>query len=275
MADMLFSFLFAEILRRLKQRFARANLSLALPWRQDWMCAPPGQSSSSTADAQVRPIDVTWMDDLALLVTDDPEALIAKTRAVASAVIAECVQATLLPNLAEGKTEAAVDLRGPKSRRLRASIFRGMQPSVPLESPIWPEARLRLIACYKHGGGTAMELTARTAAAWQAFRQRRKQIFMSPVVSHKDKAILFSSLVESTYYGIGTWPGDMTEVERRLQSTLVGMSRLMLRPTFTIEAARHIRALYALAVVRILPAAPALHLERLRHFRVVVGKANE
>ena len=75
------------------------------------------------------------MDDLALLVTDDPEALIAKTRAVASAVIAECVQATLLPNLAEGKTEAAVDLRGPKSRRLRASIFRGMQPSVPLESP--------------------------------------------------------------------------------------------------------------------------------------------
>ena len=222
MADMFFSFLFAEILRRLKQRFARANLSLALPWRQDWMCAPPGQSSSSTADAQVRPIDVTWMDDLALLVTDDdPEALIAKTRAVASAVIAECVQATLLPNLAEGKTEAAVDLRGPKSRRLRASIFGGMQPSVPLESPIWPEARLRLVACYKHvgglvqaGGGTAMELTARTAAAWQAFRQRRKQIFMSPVVSHKDKAILFSSLVESTlYYGIGTWPGDMTEVE--------------------------------------------------------------
>ena len=99
---------------------------------------------------------------------------------------------------------------------------------------------------------------------------------MSPVVSHKDKAILFTSLVESTlYYGLGAWPDSTPDTTQRLQSTLVCMARLMLRPTFSIEEAKRISALYALSVARILPAEPALCLERLRHFRVVVSKAND
>ena len=64
-------------------------------------------------------------------------------------------------------------------------------------------ARLRLVSAYKHvggvipaGGGCARELTARVGAAWLAFRKHKRQVLASPIVSAKDKAVLFAALVE-------------------------------------------------------------------------------
>ena len=48
----------------------------------------------------------------------------------------------------------------------------------------------------------------------------------------------------------------------------------MLRPAYTHEQACHLGPDFVLAHARILPAQAAVHLERLRHFRVTVAKAN-
>ena len=248
LADMVFSFLFAEILHSLRRQFAHAGLRLTLPWQDDWLCAEPQADGVSGNQHDACPVDVTWMDDLALLVTADrAEDLPLKVAAVATATITECVQATLLPNLAQGKTEAVLSLRGPGSKAVRASVFRGSDPSIQLHSTIWPAARLRVVPKYKHvggiieaNGGLDKELKSRIGGAWAAFRQRKRQVFMSPAVTHREKSILFTSLIESTlYYGVGTWPNVDDHVEDKLQGALVGMARLMLRPTYSIEEARH------------------------------------
>ena len=98
---------------------------------------------------------------------------------------------------------------------------------------------------------------------------------MSPVVTHREKAVLFASLIESTlYYGVGTWPNIEAPVVAKFQGALVGMARLMLRPTYSIEAARHLSADLCLAIARILPAVHAMRIERLRHFATTVRNAN-
>ena len=283
LADMIFSFLFAEILSTLRASFAEKGLSVVLPWNDQWLRAPPHLAQAQRPDSTVKPLDVTWMDDLALLVeADRPSDLVDKVVAVASATVTECIQATLLPNLAAGKTETVLSLQGPGSRKLKSEIFRGTDPTVQLASDVWPAARLRMVSHYKHvggliesRGGSAKEAKCRIGAAWTAFRQRKRQIFMSPVVTHAEKSTLFSSLVESTlYFGVSTWTEVTPAVIAQFQGVLAAMARLMLRPTFSLEAARHVSSAYALAVARILPASDSFRVERLRHFGVLVSQAN-
>ena len=126
---MIFSFLFAEILSTLRASFAEKGLSVVLPWNDQWLRAPPHLAQAQRPDSTVKPLDVTWMDDLALLVeADRPSDLVDKVVAVASATVTECIQATLLPNLAAGKTETVLSLQGPGSRKLKSEIFQGHRP---------------------------------------------------------------------------------------------------------------------------------------------------
>ena len=227
LADLVFSFLFSRILHALRDRFATDGVSFQLPWHPAWLCAGPEAERHTPADTQAAPLDVTWMDDLALLVAaKSPDTLMERVVSVATNTISECIRATLLPNLAKGKTEAVVCLRGKGAKRLASSVFRGADPSVQLCSTVWPEARLRLVPVYKHvgliqaGGGHSKELRARIGAAWASFRLHQRKIFASPTVNAKDKAVLFMSVVESTlYYGVGAWPGIVDADVSRLQQT--------------------------------------------------------
>ena len=188
----------------------------------------------------------------------------------------------LLPNLGQGKTEAVLTLSGPGSKRVRLDTFQGSTPTLAIPTELWQGARLRLVAGYKHLGGIIsatgdlhVELRSRVGAAWQAYRKHRRKVFGSPIVSTRDKSILFSSLVESTlYYGVGSWPHVGARIVDKLQATLVSMARTMLRPTFDLESACHKSACYILSSARILSAASAVHVARLRHFQSVVRKAS-
>ena len=60
---------------------------------------------------------------------------------------------------------------------------------------------------------------------------------------------------------------------RKLHSTVVAMSKYMLRPGFTYEQACHLGSDYVLAHARTLWGLASVHLERLRHFKSVVRTA--
>ena len=244
LADLVFTFLFAEIAKRIRRHFEEAGALVELPWNPCWLCQDDIQAEYQSTTSN--PLDVTWMDDMSILLhAETPDQLVARLQLAATTTIDECLKAVLLPNLRAGKTEAIVSLHGKGATATARRIFAGKDPSLPLESPLWPDARLRLTASYKHlggvlqtGGGLIKELRARIGSAWQAFNKHKRLVFGSPIVGASEKATLFTSLVESTlYYGSGTWSDIKPAELAKLQNCLLHMSRQMLRPRFSHDAA--------------------------------------
>ncbi|CAE7643945.1 unnamed protein product [Symbiodinium sp. CCMP2592] len=280
LADMTFTFLFAEILNRIRDTFAAQDLAVRIPWNQDWLCRP-----SATAEAGITscsPVDATWMDDLSIVLqARTASQLLSNLRAATRITLEECLQAALLPNLRAGKTETVVSLFGHGANKLAKEHFGGRDPSLNLESELWPGARLRLAASYKHlggiihaKGGLAKEVKARLGFAWKAFTKHRKLVFGSPIIGIGDKSCLFTSLVESTlYYGCGTWSGVQPALLARLQSNVVNMARCIVSAGKPSEEVCHLSPGCILAAARIASVSTSLHVERLRHFKATVLKA--
>ncbi|CAE7375700.1 unnamed protein product [Symbiodinium sp. CCMP2456] len=281
LADVLFSFLFAAVLAKIRGQLASKGLQVRLPWSEEWF-RNLEVDHEAAPDSSLSPIDVAWMDDLAVLLSaESPDALVETVCQASTFLVDACLEAFLQPNLAIGKTEILMSFAGAGSRKLRCEIFRDADPSLPLRSQLWPDARVRVVPRYRHLGGTLRwsgslepELRSRVAQAWQAFRKHKRQVFGSPVVSHREKALLFHSLVVSTLqYGAGSWSQDLPAVVDKVQHTLLAMARQMLRPAYDFTAACHLGAQKILAIARLPSASVLLHLERLRHLAILVRVA--
>ena len=280
LADMLFSFLFAEVLHRIRRAIAEHGLACNLGWHPAWR-----HSLGSDLPPQTEgpgPIDVSWMDDLALLSSSkSAEGTVSATQHIASILLDECLHALLMPNLSKGKTEAIVSLVGPGSRRLKQELFVDSDPTFPLQSAMWPEARLRVTPAYKHLGGIIhhsgsiqAEVKARIGSAWTSFRKHRRRVFAASYASTRDKAILLRSLVLSTMcFGIGTWPTVEPSVQDTFHTALVRMSRIMLRPQHSHAVTSHMCPGLILALARVPSAETLFHVERLRHLAMLARRA--
>ena len=280
LADIVFSFLFASVLRRLRDALLAAGVSVQLPWEPAW--AGQLQIVTSPPTCNLAPIDVSWMDDLVLLLwASSAQGLVDDVKRAAELLLDECVRALLHPSLAPGKTEAMVSLTGKDSRSLRISLFRGKDPALSLSPTVHPPAALRLVPRYKHLGGLlhwkgslAFELRARIGQAWQAFSKHRRTIFASPIVTHREKALLFQSLVASTlYFGAGTWVYQCPSELDPIKGALLRMARQMLRPTYGWEEALHLGAGRVLATARLPSVDVEVHAARLRHLTAVLDRA--
>ena len=279
LADMLFSFLFAEVLQRIRSQLSDLGHLFQYPWNAEWHCSL--ERKSAAVDHLYGPSDVTWMDDLALLFRSrTADGLVNGVQQIATVLLDECVRAVLMPNLGRGKTEAVLTLVGAGSRKAKLKHCNGTEPTLALNSELWPTARLRVVAAYRHLGGiihhtcaTLPEARSRIGSAWAAFRKHQKRVFTSRCASTRDKAILFESLVLSTLsFGIGTWPQVGDELVSRFQTTLVGMSRLLLRPGRSFEETCHMCPGLILAIARVPSAHVVFHVERLRHLALLVRK---
>ena len=280
LADIVFSFLFSAVLHKVRNTLVARGYGVQLPCHASWfrsLCR-----GDAVSDTTLAPVDVSWMDDLALLLTAaSPSSLVDTVSGATAVLLDECLKALLHPNLDPGKTEALLTFAGCGSRKIRGELFRPKDPSLPLPSVMWPNARVRLVPVYKHLGGLLhwsgslkAELKVRCAQAWQAFRKQRRLIFGSPTVTHREKALIFLSLVVTRLlYGAGTWVLDAEAHLGKIHGTLLAMVRQMLRPTYDREASFHLGAGKVFAVARIPLASTLLHVERLRHLAVSVRVA--
>ena len=231
LSDLVFSFLFARVLRHIRATLREAGYVTKLPWdaamlnRLVLLDGPPS--------GEVELLDSTWMDDLSLLLqAPDAEAFLQRLTYGASTLVDSCLEHALLPNLGRGKTEALVHLRSRQARSVRRQLFADQGGALPLRCRLWPEAKLRVTAAYKHLGGLLhhqghllREVKARAAQAWTAFNQNKKKVFASPLVLLADKATLFDSLVATTlFYGSGTWPEPSVDCIQKLTGTLRSMA---------------------------------------------------
>ena len=141
---------------------------------------------------------------------------------------------------------------------------------------MWPGARLCVVRKYCHLGGIVHhsgsllpEVKSRVGQAWTAFRQRR--IFGSAYVDARDKATLFESVVLSALsFATGIWSLDKATDLAPIQPALLQMARIMLKPRYSFEQACHLPPVFVFALARIPQDGTILHVERLRHFALLV-----
>ena len=205
--------------------------------------------------------DIAWMDDLAAPLQDSTAVgILNKLRRATVTTVNECLKAILLPNLKAGKTEAIATLVGRGSKKIARETFRASDPTLLFDSELWPDAKLRLTASYKHLGGIVQVEGGIQIQDWccmASFRKHRKATFASPIVAAAGKQILFSTLVESTqYFGTGAWPRASATDIRKLQHAVVAMSRQSLAPSVPLR--RHATLEQSTCCLRLEPCLPSL-----------------
>ncbi|CAE7404568.1 unnamed protein product [Symbiodinium sp. CCMP2456] len=272
LSDLVFSFLFAKVLRQVRGALIDSALLARIPWSREMHCRLEPMEHPTTQEIGLS--DSTWMDDLSMFLTaPDAPSLVRALDFGASSLIDACLQRALVPNLAKGKTEAIMQLHGKGAKGTRKQIFGDAQGEIPLSCRLWDGARLRVVPVYKHlggflqhNGGLRHEISFRCAQAWEAFNRRRKKVFRSTLVSDTDKALLFDSLVSTVlFHGAGTWTGVTSAHIDSIDAVLRQMACQMLTPRYTCEEAWHLGTAQAIAAAHIPRASTYLHVSRLRY----------
>ena len=277
LADVLFFYLFADVLREVRSKVREAGLLASVPWSQDMLCnvsrLPAGVPTVPL------PLDaVAWMDDLSLLLCfSRASEVLAGISSVSGILIDCCLRRGLMPNLDRGKTEVLASLAGTGSRGARAEFLSGIDPTVPCESSMWPEARLRVVPVYKHLGGLIhhkaglrAEIRARAGQAWQAFRKHWASLFGQSHIPLKDKVPLFQSLVLTCLlYGVGTWSALSERILAPMARCYHNMCRSLLRRHFRGDTKRLVDD-RVLALVGVPSLAAWIHWSRLGHLAALV-----
>ena len=234
LADAGFYFLFSWVLNAVTTALKHEGWLQPVPWDENMVdnFFPVERPSRSCW-----PSDVTWMDDLCLLLRfDSPQLCVRGTSLAAGLLVDTCLRHGMEPNLGPGKTECIVQLRGQGSRALRREVHSRSPPSLPLGSLLRERESIRVVPQYKHlgglvfhAGGLLQEARSRVGQAWSSFRRHSKQVYANSGVCLGDKCQIFTSVVESTLlYGVGTWPVVTDKVTGVLESGYVDMVRRIL-----------------------------------------------
>ena len=119
-ADVIFSYLWSSILRKLQTTLVDMGLVDMIP-ADSGLCLSQSQTSSSSQRPFLGP---TWMDDTCVCVSDQsPSALEGKIHQATGRLLELCDGHGLTPNLGVGKTEVLLLFQGHGSRKLKIKYF--------------------------------------------------------------------------------------------------------------------------------------------------------
>ena len=218
--------------------------------------------------------EIIWADDLAIAVAHkDPEVVIERIKLATQKVFNRCCRLSLIPNLAKGKTEIILRLKGKNSRQLRAHYFNQEEPHVIIDDVDEDFKKVRLASRYKHlgtqihtKGGLIYEIKARLGAALGVYRQHRRQVFQNKKIDLEKRKMLLRTLVLSIVrYNTGTW-SELTKGEfRYFKSRLYRMYRGIARGEVGEEEQRRWNDERLLAYLELPCAQTLLHEARLSY----------
>eukprot|EP00438_Fugacium_kawagutii_P030569 Skav210928 [mRNA] locus=scaffold978:365318:370450:+ [translate_table: standard] len=210
MADVVFSFVFADVLREVHRQMDSYDLLEIFPGHAEdagGLHAAPTEEAASFLGA-------AWMDDLSIGLTGrSASELEHKTGHTLSILLDTCRSFGMTPNLTKGKTEALMAFQGSGSRQLRKRYFgpsqAGQMTVICEDGPY----QIHVVGHYKHLGGVLHhagslkpEIRQRTAQAHAAFDQHRKLIYRNPRIDAAARRELLQSLVLSKLcYGCESW----------------------------------------------------------------------
>lgn len=270
MADVIFAMIFRRIMVEVK-----SDLAEHFEMHDDvWV---PNYRAMDEIPENVAPppyVEIIWADDLAIAVAHkDPEVVIERIKLATQKVFNRCCRLSLIPNLAKGKTEIILRLKGKNSRQLRAHYFNQEEPHVIIDDVDEDFKKVRLASRYKHlgtqihtKGGLIYEIKARLGAALGVYRQHRRQVFQNKKIDLEKRKMLLRTLVLSIVrYNTGTW-SELTKGEfRYFKSRLYRMYRGIARGEVGEEEQRRWNDERLLAYLELPCAQTLLHEARLSY----------
>lgn len=208
-ADVVFSYVFSEVLKTVHMQMDDANLLQQLP-----LNAPSGVYVVDEPSQTGSFLGPVWMDDFCICVADArADQLPHRAAKTLGILIDACRQFGMTPNLPKCKTEVLMSFQGPGSRAAKKKYFG------PSESPCLPVVceeqlhQIQIVGCYKHLGGivhhsgsTKMETRRRLSIAHGAYDQHRRLLYRNNNLPMKTRKELFATLVLSKLcFGIESW----------------------------------------------------------------------
>eukprot|EP00435_Cladocopium_sp_Y103_P050915 s299_g15.t1 len=237
-ADLIFSFVWARILRDLEGDMLREGLLDVIPRDQGFRTS----FLSSTLIEEVDPgqdpyLGPTWMDDSCFCFADaDPDLLVRKAAQISSLVLSRCQQFAMTPNLKPGKTALMLVFQGRGARAARKRHFGPVaSPGLPIvtETGIHTvqvvSSYVHLGSVIHHKGDTRREARRRISIATSAFQAHRKTLFQNRLLSVRKRAELFHTLVLSKFiYGCDSWLIPDINGRHHLHTSLMRLYRRLL-----------------------------------------------
>ena len=213
LADLLFSFVFARLLRRLMSTMEEEGVSFNItdccephpfPWQLDVQNV-----------ATLNMFGPVWADDLAVMISAaSPGRLISDTRRTAGFLFDQFAISGMDVNLGVSKTEIVLTLRGAKAPAIRRELFRHAEPCLDIESRLVGTVHVRLVQTYRHLGTVFAtnsrmipEIRQKIGHAKAEFRLHRKKVYSQSKLTSGRRIQLFKSLILSgLLYNIAIWP---------------------------------------------------------------------
>ena len=219
-ADIIFSFAWARLLHGLHAELHERGILDAFSSAEQWSPFPAHHHIQGDRTPFLGP---TWMDDLSLAVSGGT-ALEAESRIgqATSCLLERCANFGMTPNLAKGKTEILLSVRGPGSRKVRMRYFGG---SASGKMPIITQYKTEMISVtgeyvhlgnlVHHTGHSGREMSRRLGIAHQAYAAHRRAIYANPSLSLSRRREMFETLIlTKLMYGAETWtPATWKEKE--------------------------------------------------------------
>ena len=238
-ADLLFGVVTSQILQDLEPELAQHGVQTCLEWngfRNTF--AAPGDASQTSA------VHVVWADDIAVMLHhEQPEELLYALKNVIALYMDRLAQRGLLLNMAPGKSEALVILRGKGSRALRRELYKVPTPALDFESVTFGSHQIALISKYKHlgfmvhGSGFLLaELRIRAGSAHTAFSKHAKTVYYNLGLRISKRTQIFKTCVLSILlWNSGTWSPMRPSEWRYFHGAFLRLLRRFLSKDFPIQ----------------------------------------
>eukprot|EP00435_Cladocopium_sp_Y103_P022598 s1873_g5.t1 len=233
-ADVVFSYLFARVLKHFQQKIASLDIQEHVPSLDSF-----DPWTSPAPDAPCQPyLGPVWMDDLCVGVTaDTPAALLSKAGTTASVLLETMESFGMTPNLKKGKTELLVSLRGHGVRACKRQLFGPLSDGtlpVVCENGV---KHINVTGQYLHLGGQLHhsgdhrhEMRRRLALAHTTFTSHRRSLFQNAAIPLTRRVELFRTLVLSRLmYGSDSWVLLDIKSKDFWQSSVIRLYRRLLK----------------------------------------------
>ena len=237
-ADLIFSFLWARLLRDLEQEFLAAGLIDQVP-AEVGLRSPllPCSNDIDPRAEKVSFLGPTWMDDSVFCLADpSPDGLVRKAGHLCGLLLQKCREFAMTPNLNPGKTAAMIVLQGPGSIAVKKRLF---GPCAPKTLPVVTEQEVQhvhIVTSYTHlgcllhhKGDMRQEARRRFSIAQTAFQQHRRLLYQNRHLSLRRRAELCRTLILSKFvYGCESWTLSDARTRHFVHTSLIKLYRRLI-----------------------------------------------